>query len=271
MKKLLTIALVLISLSLVSCFDTETNTEIKADGSGTTSATVDLSKVFATLATMNNKEKEEASQPVDIDTIFGIRSLTDTAAAFTTEQKRLLQGQFLHLTMVAGQGRESKMILSVQNSFKSLADLTALTALMQTPAYNEVFNKAVDIPELGGGTSVDGSGEDDITDNILIFVSPDFFNFSYKKGEIKCELNPDRYKSTRMELKLDNPDEESESVMQVLEAAKFTNVVTLPGNIKSLSGPSMKAGDNKNTLSQSGSISSMFEHPEKYVYRITYK
>lgn len=271
MKKLLAGALILTAITLASCFETETNTQIKADGSGVVSATVDMSQAIDALMAMSKEGKQEEQEDVNLDTVLNVRNISDTSSLLTENEKRLLRNQSLHLTMVMGKGKASKMIISLKNSFDNLDDLTKLTALMQTPAFDKIFNKSLEIPGFSNGEGDSDADESDPADNLMAFISPDFFTCSYKKGEISCSLDSDRYKTARAKLGLDAQDENTQGMMEVLKVAKFTNVIAVPGKIKSIEGTSMKEGDEQGTISQSGSMSDLLEHPENYVYHITYK
>ncbi len=271
MKKLLAGALILAAITLVSCFETETNTQIKADGSGTVSATVDMSQAIDALMAMSKQGKEEEQEEVNLDTVVNIRTITDTSSLLTEDERRLLHNQTLHLTMVMEKGKDSKMIISLKNSFDNLADLTKLKALMQTPAYDKIFNKSLEIPGFSNGDGDGDADESDPADNLMAFISPDFFTCSYKKGDITCSLDTGRYKAARTKLGLDAQDENTQGMMEVLKVAKFTNVIAVPGKIKSIEGASMKEGDEQGTVSQSGSMNDLLEHPENYVYHIIYK
>lgn len=158
--------------------------------------------------------------------------------------------------------------------FRSLDDFNALNALMRKKEFDQVFDKAMEIPALSptGKDEEEEKGEkgekDD--DNILSMVFPDYFSCHYGSNAIECKLDSVRYKATLAAMKESDIDVNGELETAMFSEAVFTNRLTLPSKVKKMEGESWKKGNGDNELVQTGNVLDLYKNPQKYVYSIHY-
>jgi hypothetical protein len=263
MKRKFTLVVLLSMFLLPSCIETGTNTVIEKDGSGMMVASVDFSSMLKMM--LEGKDKGEQFK---FDTTIYIRNHSDTSSLLTDEQKDLLREMFIKVNMDVGGVKQLKFMISIVTVFKSQEDLTALGELMKKKEYDIVFDKAMKIPMLMGKENKDESSIEN--GNLFTSVFPDFFHCEYKKNSIVCTLDTAMHRRSLQELAKGEFDINGGETEQMFASATFTNMITLPSDVKEIKGSSMKKNKADNMLVQTGSLLDLYKHPENYEYRIQY-
>jgi len=268
MRKLFVLASVTLLL-LTACLETESHTVINEDGSGKMEIMIDLSGMMQMMANEENKPEDFL-----IDTTVQVRSFSDTASSLTAYEKELLRGMEMRIFMDARDLSGVQFKVGLAAPFRSLDDFNALNALMRKKEFDQVFDKAMEIPALSptGKDEEEEKGEkgekDD--DNILSMVFPDYFSCHYGSNAIECKLDSVRYKATLAAMKESDIDVNGELETAMFSEAVFTNRLTLPSKVKKMEGESWKKGNGDNELVQTGNVLDLYKNPQKYVYSIHY-
>lgn len=263
MKKLL-FSLLSFCLLLTACLETTTHTAIRENGSGSMVATVDLGTMMTMMA--GNKSKTET---FSFDTVMYIRNHSDTSKLLTDYQKKLMKDMFVKVKMSLEEGKEPAFVVSINAPFESLEDFNALNELMKKKEYDQVFDKAMEIPMFSDKNKKEaGSGGDN--DNLFTSIFPSFYNCVYSKNSVVCKLDEARHKQTLEELKKSEFDINGEMEAKMFGSAIFTNTLTLPSKPKKIEGDSWKPGSSDKDLVQTGNLLDLYKQPEKYAYSIQY-
>ena len=97
MKKHAFLLMAILTILLAGCLDTVEELDIAADGTGTYKTTMDMSGMFDMIEMMAAMDTSASGQlkklsEKDMDSVLHLRSITDSAADLTEEQKKIVQG-----------------------------------------------------------------------------------------------------------------------------------------------------------------------------------
>lgn len=265
MKKLLFLGLIA-CLGLVACIETESNTNVNADGSGTSVTVVDMSQMMGFLAASKSEEKKK--EEFRIDSVIYFKSVTDTAASLTGRQKQLLEPMQFRIQMNSD---NNQMRFTITAPFKKMEDLQELNELLATSKFDKYFDQAF---KMSGIDGMDEEGEtegkeEDPSSNIFGSLFPDYFKCQYKKGLIDCKTDPVKVEAFRARWKPKSEDDESAN-KQMMKMVSFTNRINIPSNAKKVTGEMLQEGASRKEWIQKGDLLDLFENPTKYEYSIAY-
>ena len=155
MKKIL-LLLIVASICLLGCFNSEEDVTINDDGSGVYKNTMDMSGMFDMLdmiAAMDTSENNQLKKVSDknIDSSFAFKSFIDTVTSLTADQKKLFEKAMMRLK-VNQKEKEFKMTMSYP--FAKMDDLEKIIELQQSGKVPNPFNRSM-------------GGEEMTPDNVL--------------------------------------------------------------------------------------------------------
>jgi len=125
MKKLTAVLLILSAFIFSGCLDTVEELTITKDGSGIYKTTMDMSGMFdmiemmAAMDTSSNSQLKKLSEK-DIDSTFNLRSIMDTTAGITEEQRQLYKDATMSLIM---KQKDKVFKMAMNYPFKKLEDV----------------------------------------------------------------------------------------------------------------------------------------------------
>ena len=263
MKKKLMAAclLVIVSMVLTACFETESETTLNKDGSGSFQASVDFSSVMMFLTS----KKKEGEQDIAIDTTIFFKTFTDTSSALTARQKELMKDMKLKMLF---DSKNSACVFTVSSVFKSTEDFNEMNKLMAKKEFDDLFDGAVNSTPFGGEEeSGSSSGKND---NIFGSLFPAFFDCEYASNSIICKLNQEKYDQALADLKKSDMSLDDKLMEEMLGTAKFTNKINLPGKPVTVEGTTLKEGATTAQLVQTGSLYDLYKNPQKYTYQVRF-
>src|SRR5687768_13754117 len=124
MKKIL-LLLIVASICLFGCLNSEEDITINADGSGIYQNAMDMSGLFdmldmiAAMDTSQNNQLKKISDK-DIDSIFLFKSFIDTVTTLTADQKKLFEKATMRMNI---NQKEKKFKMTMSYPFAKLDDL----------------------------------------------------------------------------------------------------------------------------------------------------
>ena len=258
------ILLLVCSLVLTACLESETKTTINADGSGSMTATVDFSEMMKMMAG-NQKQGEDFV----LDTTINIKNYSDTSSRISAYHKSLVRDMKLKVLMDARDISQLKFRVTLISPFKNLEDFNALNELMKRNEFDQIFDNAMSIPELSGKDKNEENNSSNENDNIFSSVFPAFYNCVYSKNSIVCKTDTAKHRQTVEGLTKMDMDINGEMEAKMLESAEFTNTLVLPRSVKKITGDSWKKTTEKE-LVQTGNYLDLYKNPGKYEYSIQY-
>ena len=258
MKKLTALVLILSAFIFSGCLDTVEELTITKDGSGTYKTTMDMSGMFdmiemmAAMDTSANSQLKELSGK-DIDSTFSLRSIMDTVAGITEDQRQLYKDATMSLTMK----QKEKLFKMVMNyPFKKMEDVQNIIELNATGKGMDVFNKSVRKDDNLPTTDEKGS---------MPSIN-NFFDITYKKGLVERKYNEVKIE----ELKKDEKYSMMKSAGGMMESITYTSILHLPKPATKVEGTMVKISDDKKTVTIKSTLSDLFDNPKSLGFRIEY-
>src|SRR5215212_6440914 len=109
-----------------SCLEINEEVDIKDNGSGTLSSTMDLAQLIDMMQAMGGEEFDKKKDE-KIDSVINLKDIVDTAKNLTAEQKSLMRDGKVRVKMNL---QEKEFKLNMQYPFTSLERLQKLTTAM---------------------------------------------------------------------------------------------------------------------------------------------
>ena len=247
--------LFLVAVSCVffaSCLEINEEAEIKENGSGQLTTSMDLSQLIEMMRAMGGDEFEKRKND-NLDSVIYLKDIVDTASNLTAEQKRLMRDGKLHIKM----NMEEKVFkLDMQYPFSSLERLQQL-------------HTAVSDGGIGfGGLMKDAMGEKGGENGEQSEIDQLFsvFDYNISNGLIKKTVNPEKLKAL-----MDNPKmaEMKQGVEMGIEIL-YNVTYKLPRPVKKVSNPKAKLSDDKKTVSLKSNLMEIFTKPDDFAFTIEY-
>ncbi|MCR6722434.1 MAG: hypothetical protein NVV59_19565 [Chitinophagaceae bacterium] len=264
MRKLLLLAFVA-CLGLVACIETESNTTVNADGSGSIVSVIDMSQMMDFLASQKSDDDKEV---VKLDSVIHFKTISDTAKGFTARQKELLRPLQLRMQL---NSETNEMRFTITSPFKKMEEVQELNELLASNQFDKYFDQAFQLAGLDDkkDESADEVKAEESSSNIFGSLFPDYYVWQYKKGQIACKTDPKKVDAFRQRWNAGNDDDEDARQM-VMEMVSFTNRFVIPANAKDVKGEKLEEGSSRKEWIQKGTLLDLIENPAKYEYSITY-
>lgn len=241
-----------------ACYEVNEEITINPDGSGTHNTKMDMGQMLEMIESMAGEE-ELAKEGLDrvLDTTILMKSVLDSAKDMTPEQRELLKDGKMNLKMNM---KEKVFKAEVNIPFKNYKNLQSLmsgngnsmTGLSQL--FKGVFDKGEEKPAL------DSPKEPGLEDMNTIF------DVVVKDGVVSRKVNPEKHKALVEKPEVTQLQQMAEGGMEIL----YTTVIKLPRPAKQVENPLMKLSDDKKTVTLKYNLLELFDHPEKFSYRVEF-
>ncbi len=258
MLKLLFVALGCVLFA--SCLEINEEVEIKDNGSGQLSSTMDLGQLVDMMAAMGGDEFDKRKDE-KIDSFINLKDIVDTAQNLTPQQKQLMRDGKVHVQMNMA---EKLFKLNMQYPFASLEKLQQLHTAMSDGGigFGSIMKDALggDKEKAGDDTGTPASDGPDLNQLTAIF------DYNISNGLIKKTVNQEKLKAMLNDPKLAEMKQGAEMGIEVL----YNVTYKLPRPAKSVSNPKAKLSDDKKTVSLKTNLMEIFTKPEEFAFTIQY-
>lgn len=250
MKHLKLLSVFILSICLVSCFDTVEEVEIKGDGSGTYKVNMDLSKAMEMMkgVMINDSDLQKEGMDRPIDTTFNLQSILDTAQNISDHQKELFKDGNVHINMNM---QSSVLKLDMKYPFTSFNNMNELYSMIQKG--DGGLNQALKSMSKEDLPMDDGS---DSPDNINQINS--VYDIVLKDGSFSKTLNKERYDAFLRNEKT----EQLKGMMSMMGDMNYTLIVKLPRAVKTVSNKLATLSPDKKTITLKSDLFSVFDNPQ---------
>ncbi|MFT3825836.1 MAG: hypothetical protein QM731_18095 [Chitinophagaceae bacterium] len=259
MIKLRFLLLTLFCFLLVSCYEVNEEIDIKADGSGTYVANMDMGQLLEMLQSFAGEEelsKEGMDRP--IDTTILMSSVLDSAKDVTPEQKAVMKDGKLAFKMNV---KEKIFKLNTSFPYSGLNNLQVLmTSGKNGAGLTDIFKN------IFGGKGEDKSKQLDAPVDPDMGDFSDIFDVTVKDGLISKKLNVDKFKALSSRPEMEQVKQLSGSGMEVM----YTTTIHLPRPVKKADNPLIKLSEDKKTVTMKYNMLQLLDTPEKFSYTIEY-
>lgn len=233
---------------LAGCLETTQDVTIKTDGSGTFSSTNDMSAILALAKSMGGAEAEKMNE-LKVDTVINLGSLVDSIPSLTADEKLMMKNGQIKMQVDFA---EEKGIYSIHFPFKTLSDISKLNTL-SNKLLNESMKKQM-------------SGDSPVGDMPPASSMDDYFEVTYKNGQIKKKLNKDKYAGVGSDEYLTGMKEASQMGMPMTT----TLVYNLPSPAKKVEGKNVTVSDDKMKVTVKSTLDEFFDEAENLEFEIEY-
>ena len=256
--KLLKLFFVALSCAFfVSCLEINEQVEIKDNGSGQLSSSMDLSQLIDMMQAMGGEEFEKKKDE-KLDSVIYLKDIVDTAKNLTAEQKRLMRDGKVRVQMNMA---EKLFKLEMQYPFSSLETLQKLHSAMSDGGigFGSIMKDAMGEKDKTDESGVNSDGPDM---NKLMGI----FDYNISNGLIKKTVNPEKLKAMMDDPKMAEMKQGAEMGIEVL----YNVTYNLPRPVKSVSNPKAKISDDKKSVNLRMNLMEIFTKPEDFAFTIVY-
>ncbi len=258
MKKIASLFIAVLAVTLSGCLDTVEELTIAKDGTGVYKSTMDMSSMFdmiemmAAMDTSANSQLKKIAEK-DIDSVLNMRSIIDTAANLTEEQKKLFQDASMSITM---KQKDKVFKMGMTYPFKKLEDVQRIMQLNDAGKGVGLFGK-------NGNDNAALPGMDD--KNGFPSVG-NYYDMSLKPGLIERKLNEVKLEA----LKNDDKLKEMKNSEDMMSAITYSTIIHLPKPARKAEGEKLQLSADKKTVTIKSSLMDLFENPKALNFRIEY-
>ena len=239
-----------------SCLEINEETQIKDNGSGQVSTTMDLAQLVDMMQAMGGEEFDKKKDE-KIDSVINLKDIVDTAKNLTAEQKSLLRDGKVRIKMDLA-AKEFK--INMNYPFANLEKLQRLNSALSSGGmgFGNVMKGAMNGGKDEGG---DKASETPEMDQLL-----SIFDFNISNGLIKKSVNPERLKKLQDNPKMAEMKQGAEMGIEVM----YNVTYKLPRPAKRVDNAKAKLSDDKKTVTLRGNLMEIFEKPEQFAFTIEY-
>jgi hypothetical protein len=241
-----------LAFGFAGCLDINEKLEIKKDGSGTLTMDMDMSQMIDMLQTYMGKDELAKKGLEKMDTTVYLKDIIDTSSTLSADKKAVLSPGSVHIKI----DLDAKVFTThMVFPFTNQANLQKLYATMSD-------GSSLGSAQLFGGLGGDNSGG----------ASPDInqfngiYDFTSKDGLITKHLNDDKWKALQNEPQFAQMKQAGQMGMEI----NYTSTIVLPRPVKNVDNPLATLSDDKKTVTFKFNLIEIFDHPEKFGYRIEY-
>jgi hypothetical protein len=244
-----------------SCLEINEEVEIKQDGSGQLSTSMDMGQLIDMMQAMGGEEFDKKKDE-KIDSIIFLKNMVDTASNLTPKQKELMRDGKVHIKMNMA---EKEFKIDMNYPFNSLERLQQLNAAVSDGGLGlgNIMKGA-----MGGGDKQQpgldqpsNSSENNELDQLM-----GIFDYNVSNGLIKKTVNPEKLAKLKANPKMAEMQQGSEMGIEVL----YNVTYKLPRAAKKVDNPKAKLSDDKKTVTLRNNLMEIFTKPEQFAFTIEY-
>lgn len=245
-------------ICFVSCYEVNEEISIDKNGGGTFVTKMDMGQMLEMIQSMAGEEDlvKEGLDKV-LDTTIFMKNILDSAKDLTSEQKELLKDGKLNLQMNM---KEKLFKAQVNIPFRGYSDLQLLMSgkgnsiAGLSDLFKGVFDKGEQKPAL------DSPKEPGLEDMNTIF------DVVIRDGLISKKINPEKHKALIEKTEFAQLQQMATGGMEIL----YTTTIKLPRPAKKTENSLIKLSDDKKTVTLKYNLLDLFDHPEKFSYRVEF-
>jgi len=241
-----------------SCLEINEQVEIKENGSGQFTSSMDLSQLVDMMQSVAGEEFEKRKNE-KLDSFFYLKDIVDTAKNLTADQKNLMRDGKVHIKMDL---EEKQFKLDMEYPFGNLERLQQLhTAISEGGIGFGSFMKDA-MGEKDKPAPTDQPAEESPDMNKLLGI----FDYNISNGLIKKTVNAEKLKALLEDPKLGQMQQGAEMGMEVV----YNVTYKLPRPVKKVDNPKAKISDDKMTVSLRSNLLDIFTKPDQFAFTIEY-
>lgn len=239
-----------------SCLEINEEVQIKDNGSGQVSTTMDMSQLIDMMQAMGGEEFEKKKDE-KLDSVVYFKDIVDTAKNLTKDQKALMRDGKMRIKMNMA---DKQFFINMQYPFSSLENLQKLNNAMSSKGgvgFGSLMKNAMG----GQGNDAPAAGENDEMDQLL-----GIFDYNVSNGLIKKTVNPEKLKKLKDNPKMAEMQQGASMGIEVL----YNVTYKLPRPVKRVDNAKAKLSDDKKTVTLRTNLMEIFEKPEQFAFTIEY-
>ncbi|HEX6179609.1 MAG TPA: hypothetical protein VFZ47_00105 [Chitinophagaceae bacterium] len=245
-----------------SCLEINEEVEIKQNGSGQLSTTMDMGQLVDMMQAMGGEEFEK-KKGEKLDSVIYLKDIVDTSKNLTADQKRLMRDGTVRVQMDMA---EKLFKLNMQYPFTSLETLQKLHTAVGDGGFGfgSIMKDAMGGKDKGdesGGLDAPVNSETSEMDQLM-----GIFDYNISNGLIKKTVNPEKLKALMNNPKMAEMQQGAEMGIEVMYKVSYK----LPRPVKRVDNPKAKISDDKKTVTLRGNLMEIFTKPEQFAFTIEY-
>jgi len=252
MRKLLFTILAGCAFFLTGCLETIQEVTIKDDGSGTIASTSDFSGMLSMLKEMGDEDFKK-QMPGKLDSTYSLADHTEEMNGFTENEKMIAKKGTMHIIL---DPENEKLVTKLLFPFTDEAEIPVINAITGKIFSDEIEKKL----------NQEGQQEATKTEEPKLSSMDAYFIREYEKGNIKCKLDSEKYKTAEKDEFLKGFKEAAAMGMSM----KATYIYHLPSPVKEFEGEAVKLSADKMMATVEFDINDFFDNPVKLEYKIKY-
>jgi hypothetical protein len=240
-----------------SCLEINEEVEIKDNGSGQLSTTMDMAQLIDMMQAMGGEEFDKKKDE-KIDSVINLKDIVDTSKSLTAEQKDLMRDGKVYVKMNL---QEKEFKIKMQYPFNNLERLQKLNAAISDGGigFGSIMKDAM------GGQKQE-PGLDQPTESPDLDQLIGIFDYNVSNGLIKKTVNPEKLKKLNDNPKLAEMKQGADMGIEVL----YNVTYKLPRPVKKVDNPKAKLSDDRKTVSLRVNLMEIFTKPEQFAFTIEY-
>ena len=243
-----------------SCLEINEEVEIKENGSGEYSTSMDLGQLIDMMQAMGGEEFEKKKDE-KIDSVLNLKDVIDTAKNLTPEQKELMRDGKVHVKMNL-QDKEFKV--KMQYPFNNLERLQKLNTAISEGGigFGNIMKETMgnkDQPALDQPSNANSESPE--LDQLM-----SIFDYNISNGLIKKTVNPEKLKKLQDNPQMAQMKQGAEMGIEVL----YNVTYKLPRPAKKVDNPKARLSDDKKTVTLRSNLMDIFSKPEQFAFTIEY-
>ncbi|HEU4609355.1 MAG TPA: hypothetical protein VFS31_14660 [Chitinophagaceae bacterium] len=260
MKKISVLLLGSILFLLCGCYEVNEDIVINADGSGTYNSKMDMGQLLEMIQMFGAGDSlMQEGLDKKIDTVINMGSLSDSMENLAGPRQELMKNGSMHMQMDMN---EKLFKVDMHFSYRNMIQLQDLMSGMgggNTNGMSQAFKS------LFGANAPDSSTPDVARDPELDQLK-DVYVVKVKNGLISKYID-----SAKMKSLMARPEmQQLQSMTGAGIEIKYNSTIHLPRPAIKVESPVATVSDDKKTITFSYNLLDMFEHPEKFSYKIEY-
>lgn len=242
-----------------SCLEINEEVEIKPNGSGELSTSMDMGQLIDMMQAMGGEEFEKKKDE-KIDSFIYLKNIVDTASNLTTQQKDLMRDGKVHVKMDMAE-KEFKIVMKYP--FANLERLQQLNAAVSDGGLGlgNVMKGAMGGDKQQPGLDQPSNGENNELDQLM-----SIFDYNISNGLIKKTVNPEKLKKLQDNPKMAEMKQGGDMGIEIL----YNVTYKLPRPAKRVDNPKAKLSDDKRTVTLRNNLMEIFTKPEQFAFTIEY-
>ncbi|MGB8192760.1 MAG: hypothetical protein WCF67_12610 [Chitinophagaceae bacterium] len=239
-----------------SCLEINEEVNIKENGSGELSTSMDMAQLIDMMQAMGGEEFDKKKDE-KIDSVINLKDIVDTAKNLTAQQKQLMRDGKVFVKMNLA---EKEFKIRMQYPFNSLERLQQLNAAISDGGigFGNIMKDAMGSKEQPG---LDQPSESPELDQLM-----GIFDYNVSNGLIKKTVNAEKLKKLQDNPKMAEMKQGAEMGIEVL----YNITYKLPRPAKRVDNPKAKLSDDKRTVTLRNNLMDIFTKPEQFAFTIEY-